>query len=287
MQQNSSSKTQIIVVSILLGLGVLVLVALLAFAFRGNIMQLAAVPATQTQAVPTPPCIEPTLTLGMTTFHVKTIPNNPNAFPALPQDAPDTAYWVEGTMVNYVFGLSSVGNNLALNTSLKAGDPMVINWGDCSKDEYIVSAMDMLQPADLSIFDQSTGGITVYVQSGAANIVVRGQRPVVRPGETALPEPTSEFQIDVAFSEQPAADDQTVRIGLTITNRGNQAITLNNNDISLTVENNPEVFPSAVEPALPQEITPGNSVQIIVTFPKPAANIAVLRIFDTTLDYYF
>ncbi len=285
MKQNpSSNKTTIVIVSALLGLGILLLIGLVAF--RGNIMQLVAT-TTQTPAAPTPQCIEPTLTLGTGTFHVKTTPNNPNVFPVLPQDKPDNAYWIEGTTVNYVFGLSPVGNNLALNTSLKAGDPMVINWGDCSKDEYVVKSVDMAQPNDLTIFDQSTGGITIYVQTGNSNVVIRGARPVMQPVETAVSIPTSEFQIDVAFSDQPAPDAQTVKIGLTITNKGTQAITLNNNDISLTAENSPEVFPSLVEPALPQQIDPGASVQIVVTFPKPQTNTAVLKVLDTTVDYYF
>ncbi len=285
-QKPSSDRTQIIVVASLLGLGVLLLLGLLAYAFRGNIMQFA-VATTQTPAAPTPQCIEPTLTLGTNTFHVKTIPNNPNVFPVLPQNKPDNAYWVEGTTVNYVFGLSPVGNNLTLNTSLKAGDPMVINWGDCSKDEYVVKSVDIGQPDDLNIFDQSTGGITVYVQISASTLLIHGERPVVQPVETAVSASTSEFQIDVAFSDQPAPDAQTVKIGLTITNKGAQAITLNNNNISLTVQNNPEVFPSLVEPVLPQQIDPGNSVQIVVTFPKPQASSAVLKVLDTTVDYYF
>ncbi len=288
MKQNSSSsqRTQIIIVSALLGVGILALCGLLAYAFRGNLLQLAAF-STPTPIAPTPQCIETTLTLGTNTFHVKTVPNTPNAFPVLPQSTADSAYWIEGTTVNYVFGLSPVGNNLTLNTALKAGDPMVIHWGDCSTDAYVVSSIDTGQPNDLKVFDQSQGGITVYVKTGASNIVIHGVHPAIQSNETAQPEPTSQFQIDVVFADQPAPDPQTVKIGLTITNHGAQPLTLNNSDLSLTVENSPSVAPTAVEPALPQQIDPGQSIQVSVTFPKPPAPSAVLRIFDTTVDYYF
>ncbi len=289
MKQNASSnKTQIIIVATLIGLGILALIALLVYAFGGNAPTFSVpASATRTQTVPTPPCIEPILTLGTTTFHVKTIPNSLNGFPLIPQDTPESAYLVEGTTINYVFGLSPTANNAALNTVLKAGDPMVINWGDCSIDGYVVSSIDMVQPNDPSIFEQSSGGITVYVQTGATNLVIHGAHPIIEPAQTAAAEPTSQFQIEVAFADQTPSDPQTVKIALTITNRGNQPITLNSTDISLTAENNQEAFPLVVEPALPQQIDPGNSLQIVVTFPKPPANSALLRILNLTLDYYF
>jgi hypothetical protein len=283
---SSSNKTKIIIVAVLLGLGILVLITLLGFMFLRNGFQLAA-PATQTQVVPTPQCIEPTLTLGTAILHVKTVPNNSNAFPPIPQDTPDTAYWVEGTTINYVFGLSPIGNNLILNTSLKAGDPAVINWADCSKDEYVINSIDMAQPNDLNIFNQSAGGITVYVRTDASNLVIRGERPIIQSAETPLPTDVNAIQLDIQFSDLTPPDNNSVKIGLNITNRGAQTVTLTNNDISLTVENGPQVFPLAVEPALPQDIQPNGMITLAITFPKPGVNSAVLRILDTTVDYYF
>jgi hypothetical protein len=288
MKQNTSSsnKTKIIIVAGLLGLGILVLVALLGFLFLRNGFQLGA-PTTQTPVIPTPQCIEPTLTLGTAILHIKTVPNNPNAFPPIPQDTSDTAYWIEGTTINYVFGLSPIGNNLVLNASLKAGDPAVINWADCSKDEYVIKSIDMAQPNDLNIFDQSVGGVTVYVRTDASNLVIRGERPIIQSAETPVPTDVNAIQLDIQFSDLTPPDNNSVKIGLNITNRGAQAVTLTNNDISLTVENGSEVFPVAAEPALPQEIQPNGTITLAVTFPKPGASSAVLRILDTMVDYYF
>jgi hypothetical protein len=138
------------------------------------------------------------------------------------------------------------------------------------------------------MFDQSSGGLTVYVQTDSSNLVIRGERPTaIQPVGTALPAPTEQFQIDVTIQDQPQTNDQTVMIGLGITNKGQQTLTLTDKDISLKVESNPEVFPTGVEPALPQDIQPGATVQIVVTFPKPQTKSAVLRIFDLTFDYYF
>jgi len=288
MKQNSSSSntTKIIIVAILIGIFLVILGTLAGLLLRRNGFQFAA-PATQTLVIPTPQCIEPTLTLGTVILHVKTVPNNPNAFPLIPQDTPDIAYWVEGTTVNYVFGLSPIGNNLVLNTSLKAGDPAVINWADCSKDEYVIKSIDMISPADLNIFDQTTGGITIYVQTDSSSLVIRGERPIIQSAETPLPTDVNAIQLDIQFSDLTPPDKNSVKIGLNIINRGAKTVTLTNNDISLTVENGPQVFPLAVEPALPQDIQPNGTIILAVTFPKPGANSAVLRILDTTVDYYF
>jgi hypothetical protein len=287
MKQNSSSnKTKIIIVAVLLGLGILVVIILLGFLLlQGGFEFLAS--ATPTRVVPTPICIEPTLTLGATTFHVKSIPGDLSSYPSIPQDTPDAAYWLEGTTINYVFALSPTNNNLVLNTTLNAGDPVVINWADCSKDEYVVKSIDTVAPGDLNIFDQTTGGVTVYVRTDSSSLVIRGEHPIIQSAETPLATDANAIQIDIQFSDLTPPDNTSVKIGLNITNKGTQTVTLTNNDISLTAENGPQVFPLAVEPALPLEIQPGGNVSIAVTFPKPQANSAVLRILDATFDYFF
>src|SRR5215218_1675015 len=83
-QNPSSNKTKIILVAVLLGIGIITLLTLLGFLFLGNGFKFLT-PATQTLVIPTPQCIEPTLTLGTAILHVKTVPNNPNAFPPIPQ----------------------------------------------------------------------------------------------------------------------------------------------------------------------------------------------------------
>ena len=236
---------------------------------------------------PTPQCVEPTLTLGTANFRVESVAREANGFPEIPKRKNNVAFWVEGTTINYVFGLSPTKENLALNTVLKAGDPAIINWADCSKDEYVIKSVDTAQPNDLNIFDQSTGGLTVYVQTYSSSVVIRGERPIVQPAETPVVTSENATQLDIQFSDLTPPDNQSVRIGLNITNQGTQVVTLTNNDISLTTENGPEVFPLTTEPALPQEIQPGGSLSLTVTFPKPQASSAVLRILDVTFDYFF
>lgn len=236
---------------------------------------------------PTPQCVEPTLTLGTVNFRVDPVTREGNGFPEIPGRKQEMAYWVEGTTVNYVFGLSPTNENMSLNTVLKAGDPIVISWADCSKDEYVVKSIEAAQALDASIFDQETGGITVYVQNDSTNLLVRGERPVVQSLETPAPTSENAIQIDLQILEFTQPDDQTIQFKIMLTNQGAEAITLTEDDISLKTENGPEAAPTAIEPVLPQELNPGDTLPLTLTFSRPEASSAVLRIFDVTFEYYF
>src|SRR5215510_10422293 len=65
---------------------------------------------------PTPQCVEPTLTLGTTKFRVESVTREGNGFPEIPKRQKEVAFWVEGTTINYVFGLSPTKDNLSLDT---------------------------------------------------------------------------------------------------------------------------------------------------------------------------
>ena len=54
-----------------------------------------------------------TLLLGANQYKIKTIKPKSDGTLSVPNNHPDTAYWVEGTDINYVFGLSPAANNLA------------------------------------------------------------------------------------------------------------------------------------------------------------------------------
>jgi hypothetical protein len=82
-------------------------------------------------------------------------------------------------------------------------------------------------------------------------------------------------------------DRQTLQISLTITNRGSQAITITNDDLSLAAENMPPEAPLRVVPALSQELQPGASMPLVITFGNPGGQYAMLRVFDTTLDLFY
>src|SRR5512141_3126846 len=125
---------------IVLAAGCLVIIALVII-LGPQVSRLFAPP------VPTPQCVEPTLTLGSTQFSIKTVARAADGSVALPADQPDAAYWVEGTNINYVFALNSTPNHLALQSALKAGDPATIRWADCTSDEYVVTSIDSSRPA--------------------------------------------------------------------------------------------------------------------------------------------
>lgn len=236
--------------------------------------------------VPTPQCIEPTLNLGASIYRIDTVSRESNAFPKIPRKN-DVAYWAEDTTINYVFGLSPTKDNLALDSVLKEGDPITINWADCSKDEYVLQSIATDQINEASIFDQSSGGVTIYIQDKSTGLIIHGTRPVTQSLDT--PEPTTETaQLDISILDVTQSEDnQFVTFRFLITNQGTQVVTLTDKDISLIIENGPEIFPTLVEPALPQEFKPGDIIHLEVTFPKPQANSVVLRILDITLEYYF
>ena len=236
---------------------------------------------------PTPQCVEPTLTLGTVNFRVDPVTREANGFPEIPGRKKEMAYWVEDTTINYVFALSPTKENLALNTVLKSGDPIAVTWADCSKDEYIIQSIDTVNAGDTGIFDQSTGGITVYVQDDSASLVIHGERPIVQSAETATPLPADAIQIDLQILEFTQPDDQTIQFQIMLTNQGARAITLTEEDIALMTADGPEVSAQSIEPVLPQDLNPGDSLTTTLTFPKPQGNSSVLRIFDVTFEYYF
>ena len=252
--------------------------------------------ACQTAAtpVPTPQCVEPGLTLGATRFPVKSIARGADGSVTLPAGAADAAYWVDGTNINYVFALSSTPNNLALSQSLKAGDVAKIVWADCGADEYVVKSIETGKPVNSTLFDQSSGGITVFIpgESSTASLVVKGARPQVQAPETPAPSgaPTeaNAVQAEISFlGNATSADGKSVQITVMITNTGSTAISLTTNDLSLTAENASPLAPLSVEPSLPQTIQPGTGATFSITFPHPGVKTAVLKILTFSVDQYF
>lgn len=236
---------------------------------------------------PTPQCVEPTLTLGTAKYRVDSVTREKDTFPEIPKNKKGGAFWVEGTTVNYVFGLGPDKDNLALNSVLKAGDPAVIVWADCSTDEYVVKSVETTTSDDLSIFDQSSGGITVYVQDSSSILLIRGERPVTQSAETPVPLPENAIQIDLSILEFTQPDEQTLSFRIMLTNQGAQTITLTDKDIALIAADGSETPPQTMTPTLPQELRPGDIIPLNLTFPKPQGNSAVLRIFDVTFEEYF
>ena len=82
----------------------------------------------------------------------------------------------------------------------------------------------------------------------------------------------------------PSADGKTIRVGVSILNNGQSAITLTANDVSLAYENTAPVAPASAEPALPLEIKPGTSEAIYFVFPRPSSPSATLKIFSVEYE---
>jgi hypothetical protein len=141
-----------------------------------------------------------------------------------------------------------------------------------------------------ALFDQSSGGIMVFVQTGpsAAGLVIRGGRPEAQAADTPNPTEENAIQAEVSFLDTTnSPDGATVTLNIAIKNTGPAAISLSTSDISLTVEGVEPVAPVSVEPSLPLDIQPGASETFTITFPKPAANTAVFKILDFCVDIFF
>src|SRR6266487_6385110 len=84
---SASDKTKILVVIIFLGI---ILIVLLAFLFRGNLLPFAApnteTPVIPTMFIPTPDCGHPTLLLGSNTFQIETIQPAADGSLSVPSD---------------------------------------------------------------------------------------------------------------------------------------------------------------------------------------------------------
>ena len=239
--------------------------------------------------VPTPQCVQPTLTLGTTRFRIESLARAADGSVAVPADEPGVAYWIEGTNVNYVFALSPTSNNLALRNTLKTGDEATIVWADCGSEEYVVKAVEVGQPDDSTLFDQTAAGITVFVQasSPAESLIVRSGRPEAPPADTPGPDEIG-IQAEVYFLDTTTSPDgTTVTLSISIKNTGPTAFSLAMNEISLTAENAAPLAPLDVKPALPRDIQPGASETFSITFPRPAVNTAVFKILDFSVDVFF
>lgn len=243
---------------------------------------------TPTVPPPTPPCVEPRLQLGAVTFPIEVMSRPANGT-LLPKSAKtDTVYWLDGTTAPYLFALYASPATAALRTSLVAGDAAMILWGDCSSDEYEVSAVTISLPDNLDQFKGS--GLAVLVQTGQAGegFTILGARPQAvptTPEATDAANPT--LQADIAFLHTTSsADGSTVSVGISIHNISDAALTLAPGDIALVLENGEELLPLSADPALPLEIAPDVDQPLELSFPHPATGTIVLRLRTFTAELY-
>ena len=240
-----------------------------------------------TPAPPTPPCVNANLSIGSTSFRIETLKPKPDGSLSVPLDPASTAYWVESSATGYVFALSPAAENMVLLAGIKEGDPITITWGDCSVEIFTVQAKEIGQPELVDLL--SASGATIFTADSATGsaIVLRSGVLPVAPGESSSTEEVG-IQAEISFLDTTTAvDGSTITMSIEITNTGAEPIDLTAADISLTPEGATPLAPLSVEPALPQQIQPGASLSLQITFPKPGGSTAVFRILDFSLDQYY
>ena len=294
-QPSNNNQNIIMIIGILLGVGIVVLAALVIFLFRGNIFQ-ALTPSTETPVIPTmfiptADCGPPTLVLGATTLQIQTINPAPDSNLVVPADGSGIAYWVNGTDTNIVLVLSSTPENLALLSTITAGSVAKVTLTNCNSTTYNLFAPEQNPTSVSTLLDQanqSTSGITVFVQSdpSTANLVVRGE--LTEEQLSTINTPVlggSEIQAEISLLETTTSPDgTTIRVGISIQNYGAMAFTLSGSDVSLTSQDGTALILVNSEPVLPKEIGPGATETIYFTFPRPASPTATMKILDIEYD---
>jgi hypothetical protein len=290
--QNSSQKNIIMMVGILMGVGIVVLISLLIFLFRGNIFQSLApsteTPVIPTMFIPTPDCGSPTLVLGTATFQIQNLTPSPDGSLSVPVDTSGVAYWVEGTSINYVFVLSPTPDNLAIMSTITVGSTAKATWQNCNSTTYSLSAP---QQSSLNVStspDQSVDGITVFFQTDVSGVGFVFNGELAEQQLSTIPTLAagiSEIQAEISLLETTNSPDGTrIKVGISILNYGISPFTVTAGDISLTQQDGTSLVLTSSEPPLPKEIGAGSTETIYFTFPHPSSPTATLKIFTVEYD---
>lgn len=99
--------------------------------------------------------------------------------------APETgdanaALWVNGSVVNYVFGLADTAENRQLLESLVPGDSIMLTTRQGVTHEFTFDSREEVPSADRTVFSQQTPGATILLLGGEGDsrLVVRGRYEV-------------------------------------------------------------------------------------------------------------
>ena len=237
----------------------------------------------------TPLCARPMLSLGPAGFSIEAAARPADGSLPAPASEPGTAWWVADTFAPFVFLLTPTAEMPDLGAFLQPGDPMVVVWADCGREEFVLSAAESGTPIAAALLAQSGSGIAVIVRpgGGAPAYLLLGERP----GLTLVtPEPTdpNAIQAEITFGDTIISEDgKTLTTGLTITNLGGKPITIAPPDLSLAAEGQSPLSPLSVEPALPQDIQPGASLALTITFPNPGGGTALFKVLDFAAELYY
>ncbi len=117
-----------------------------------------------------------TITFGGQTFAVQPQVVGSDGF-WQPQVGADTAAWVYGTVVNYVFGLPSTAETQALLNRLNTGDEMRLVTHNGLTFTFAFNRREEVSPLNRDIFTQQTPGMTVVLfgDGGENRLMVNGR----------------------------------------------------------------------------------------------------------------
>jgi len=287
---SSSQRTQIIIVSSLLGVGILALCGLLAYIFRGNLSQLMT-PATPTviiptMFIPTADCGTPTLVIGSATYQIQNLTSAADGTLTVPADTSGVAYWVNGTNTNYVFMLSPTPDNLSLLSSITAGTMAKATWKDCNSTSYSLGAPEQGSMNVSTLPNQTSQGVTLFIQSDPSGngLLVNGEIAEEQISTFNTPS-ASEVQAEISLIETTTSTDgTTIRVGISIQNYGAAGFTLSTTDVTLTAQDDTPLMMVSSEPPLPKEIAPASTETFYFTFPRPPSPTAAFKIFEIEYD---
>lgn len=203
-----------------------------------------------------PPCGQDTLTLGEVTYPLQTVA-------APPQSAPSTL------PAALILGKNETAPTVWLfdtrPLSLQPGSSIIITQDNCStvtyqlQDQQTQAALN----ADLTLI---VDGQTLYASLQEAEI-------------SAIPTPNpSDVLLETSLLETQT-NAETVTIRLEIANYGQKPVSLTAQNLTLA-----GAAPQSSQPPLPQSLAPGVRISLVLTFARPTALPAELRIFDAIYD---
>lgn len=206
---------------------------------------------------PPPPCERDTLTLGEVTYPIQAITKTPVALP----------------------------DTLPAALMLSAQDDAPVIW------LYDSRPLDLLQPGMTFVITRSSCDTATYrlqdpqslsEAEAALILIVDGVRLPASLQEAEImtfptPDP-SDMLLEVSLLKTQVNED-TITISIAIANYGQRVIRVMGQDITLN-----GAAPQSSLPALPQEVAPGASINLTITFARPPALPTVLRIFDALYD---
>ncbi len=285
-----SDKSKITVVLVIMGLGVLLLIGLLAFAFRGSLPSFqfasAATPF-PTMIFPTPDCGSPTLVVGLTTFQIQNISPAADGTVNVPPNVNSVAYWVEGTDPQYIFLLSPTQENIAFLSSLPEDTTAKATWTNCNSMTFTLSAPQPATFSTISRPDPSTTSMVLFVQTDASGngLATSGGTTEEVISTFNTPDASQGPQAEVGLLETTASTDgTTIQLKVSVYNFGTAPFALTVNDVSLTPAGGTSLAMVSSKPSLPGEIAPGKTEEFTFIFPRPTTPTAVLKVFTVEYD---